>query len=84
MRKRLQKLLGDKQADQLILGKLELLEKLCTYTDLGTFHATCVKYLRRYVKLINLSNNFVIADAEDWYVYIFRRIITIDIILNHN
>ncbi|AAW42599.2 ATP-dependent DNA helicase pcra, putative [Cryptococcus deneoformans JEC21] len=50
MRKRLQKLLGDKQADQLVLG---------------TFHATCVKYLRRYGKLINLSNNFVIADAED-------------------
>ncbi|AUB27794.1 DNA helicase II/ATP-dependent DNA helicase PcrA [Cryptococcus neoformans] len=50
MRKRLQKLLGDQQADQLVLG---------------TFHATCVKYLRRYGKLIDLSNNFVIADAED-------------------
>ncbi|KIR82250.1 DNA helicase II/ATP-dependent DNA helicase PcrA [Cryptococcus gattii EJB2] len=50
MRKRLQKLLGDKQADQLVLG---------------TFHATCVKYLRRYGRLIDLSNNFVIADADD-------------------
>ncbi|KAL0252323.1 hypothetical protein I308_101712 [Cryptococcus tetragattii IND107] len=50
MRKRLQKLLVDKQADQLVLG---------------TFHATCVKYLRRYGRLIDLSNNFVIADADD-------------------
>ncbi|WVN90725.1 uncharacterized protein L203_105967 [Cryptococcus depauperatus CBS 7841] len=50
MRKRLQVLLGQAQADQLILG---------------TFHSTCVKYLRRYGKIINLPNNFVIADAED-------------------
>ncbi|KIR97562.1 DNA helicase II/ATP-dependent DNA helicase PcrA [Cryptococcus deuterogattii 2001/935-1] len=47
MRKRLQKLLGDKQADRLVLGKLDL------------------PYLRRYGKLIDLSNNFVIADADD-------------------
>ncbi|WVW80167.1 hypothetical protein I302_102144 [Kwoniella bestiolae CBS 10118] len=50
MKKRLQVLLGDKQADNLVLG---------------TFHATCAKYLRRYAQLIDLPNNFVIADAED-------------------
>lgn len=31
MRKRLQKLLGDKQADQLVLGKLDLLVRLCIH-----------------------------------------------------
>ncbi|WWC87908.1 uncharacterized protein L201_002808 [Kwoniella dendrophila CBS 6074] len=50
MKKRLQVLLGEKQADSLVLG---------------TFHATCAKYLRRYAQLIDLPNNFVIADAED-------------------
>ncbi|WRT65721.1 uncharacterized protein IL334_002669 [Kwoniella shivajii] len=50
MKKRLQVLLGAKQADALVLG---------------TFHATCAKYLRRYGQLIELLNNFIIADAED-------------------
>ncbi|WVQ79155.1 hypothetical protein IAT38_001251 [Cryptococcus sp. DSM 104549] len=50
MRKRLQVLLGPQLADGLVLG---------------TFHATCAKYLRRFGQLINLSNNFVIADADD-------------------
>ncbi|WVQ74660.1 hypothetical protein IAR50_004262 [Cryptococcus sp. DSM 104548] len=50
MRRRLKTLLGEEKAGQLVLG---------------TFHATCVKYLRRYGTLINLPNNFVIADADD-------------------
>ncbi|WVQ93444.1 hypothetical protein IAU59_000518 [Kwoniella sp. CBS 9459] len=50
MKKRLQVLLGPKAADGLVLG---------------TFHATCAKYLRRYGQLIDLQNNFVIADADD-------------------
>ncbi|WVF65803.1 hypothetical protein IAT40_000540 [Kwoniella sp. CBS 6097] len=50
MKKRLQVLLGAKLADGLVLG---------------TFHATCAKYLRRYGQLIDLPNNFVIADADD-------------------
>lgn len=33
MRKRLQKLLGDQQADHLVLGKLDLWERVCTYTE---------------------------------------------------
>ncbi|ODN83942.1 DNA helicase II/ATP-dependent DNA helicase PcrA [Cryptococcus wingfieldii CBS 7118] len=50
MRNRLKKLLGEEKAGQLILG---------------TFHSTCVKYLRRFGKIIDLPNNFVIADADD-------------------
>ncbi|ORY24047.1 P-loop containing nucleoside triphosphate hydrolase protein [Naematelia encephala] len=50
MRHRLEVLLGVKQASDLILG---------------TFHATCAKYLRRYGGLIGLANNFAIADADD-------------------
>ncbi|BEI85006.1 hypothetical protein CcaverHIS002_0504070 [Cutaneotrichosporon cavernicola] len=50
MRKRLQALLGPTEAAQLVLG---------------TFHATCARYLRRYGALIGLDNNFAIADADD-------------------
>ncbi|KAN0063102.1 ATP-dependent DNA helicase srs2 [Thecaphora frezii] len=32
---------------------------------IGTFHSTCARYLRKYSPLINLSNNFTIADADD-------------------
>lgn len=32
----------------------------------GTFHATCVKYLRKHGMKIGLSNNFAIADQDDW------------------
>ncbi|KAL1411641.1 ATP-dependent DNA helicase srs2 [Vanrija albida] len=50
MRKRLQALLGEKDAATLVLG---------------TFHATCARYLRRHGKRIGLDNNFAIADADD-------------------
>ncbi|KAL7420030.1 ATP-dependent DNA helicase srs2 [Cryptotrichosporon argae] len=50
MRKRLEALLGKQDAGELVLG---------------TFHATCVRYLRRYGNRIGLSNNFAIADADD-------------------
>ncbi|TXT15032.1 uncharacterized protein COLE_01225 [Cutaneotrichosporon oleaginosum] len=50
MRKRLQALLGLSEASQLVLG---------------TFHATCVRYLRRHGARIGLDTNFAIADADD-------------------
>ncbi|KAI9632622.1 P-loop containing nucleoside triphosphate hydrolase protein [Dioszegia hungarica] len=50
MRKRLEKLLGPKLAGGLVLG---------------TFHATCVRFLRRYGGLVDIPNNFAIADADD-------------------
>ncbi|KAI5450408.1 ATP-dependent DNA helicase srs2 [Naganishia albida] len=50
MKKRLNALLGELAASKLVLG---------------TFHATCVKYLRKYGKLIGLNNNFSIIDQDD-------------------
>jgi hypothetical protein len=35
----------------------------------GTFHSTCVKYLRKYGKRIGLNNNFSIIDQDDAYVW---------------
>jgi DNA helicase-2/ATP-dependent DNA helicase PcrA len=64
MRKRLEKLLGPKLAGGLVLGRSELREKLI----IGTFHATCVRFLRRYGGLVDIPNNFAIADSDDWCV----------------
>ncbi|KAJ9112284.1 hypothetical protein QFC19_000703 [Naganishia cerealis] len=50
MKKRLNVLLGEPAASKLVLG---------------TFHATCVKYLRKYGKSIGLNNNFSIIDQDD-------------------
>ncbi|KAJ9105527.1 hypothetical protein QFC21_001898 [Naganishia friedmannii] len=50
MKKRLNVLLGEPGANKLVLG---------------TFHSTCVKYLRRYGKSIGLNNNFSIMDYDD-------------------
>ncbi|GMK55602.1 hypothetical protein CspeluHIS016_0206580 [Cutaneotrichosporon spelunceum] len=50
MRKRLQTLLGQAESSRLVVG---------------TFHATCVKYLRRYGSRIGLDSNFAIGDTDD-------------------
>ncbi|ORY73640.1 P-loop containing nucleoside triphosphate hydrolase protein [Leucosporidium creatinivorum] len=39
---------------------------------MGTFHSVCVRYLRKYGKLINLPNNFIIADRDDCLAIIKR------------
>lgn len=38
---------------------------LLTHTHLGTFHATCVRYLRRYASHIGIPNNFTVQDSDD-------------------
>lgn len=32
---------------------------------LGTFHATCVRYLRKYAHHIGVPNNFTVQDSDD-------------------
>ncbi|CAO1626024.1 unnamed protein product [Sympodiomycopsis kandeliae] len=50
MRLRLKKLIGEDKTFRLVLG---------------TFHALCARFLRRYGQMIDLPNNFSIMDAED-------------------
>ncbi|GAA6006860.1 hypothetical protein JCM11491_003208 [Sporobolomyces phaffii] len=62
MRERLKKMLGDETTGQLIMG---------------TFHAICAQYLRRYGKLISLASNFSILDRDDASSIIKRVIASI-------
>lgn len=50
MKMRLVKLIGKERVDNLVIG---------------TFHSVCARYLRKYGRLISLSNNFSIIDSED-------------------
>ncbi|KAK4048649.1 ATP-dependent DNA helicase srs2 [Microbotryomycetes sp. JL201] len=63
MRLRLTHLVGAKLVDKLMMG---------------TFHSVCVRYLRKYGKLMGLSNNFVIADREDCLNMIKRAVTATD------
>ncbi|KAI9478113.1 MAG: P-loop containing nucleoside triphosphate hydrolase protein [Benjaminiella poitrasii] len=49
MKERLNFLIGEKKADQLLIG---------------TFHAICSRILRRYASIVNLDHNFTIADTS--------------------
>ncbi|PKI85970.1 hypothetical protein MVES_000087 [Malassezia vespertilionis] len=50
MRSRISAYIGPSMTDRLLLG---------------TFHALCVKFLRRYGRLVGLANNFTICDSDD-------------------
>ncbi|GAA5969721.1 hypothetical protein JCM3765_001218 [Sporobolomyces pararoseus] len=61
MKFRLEKILGN-----------EIVEKVV----MGTFHSVCVRYLRKYSKLVNLSSTFTIADRDDCITVIKRVLST--------
>jgi DNA helicase II / ATP-dependent DNA helicase PcrA len=50
MRERLIKLIGKEETMQI---------------KLGTFHALCALFLRKYSRLIGLDDNFTICDANE-------------------
>ncbi|PRQ70529.1 hypothetical protein AAT19DRAFT_11278 [Rhodotorula toruloides] len=50
MKVRLSKIVGAETVDKLVMG---------------TFHSVCVRYLRKYAKLVNLASNFLITDRDD-------------------
>lgn len=50
MKERLLKLIGKERTDNLVLG---------------TFHATCARYLRRHATKIGIKNNFSICDTDE-------------------
>ncbi|KAM0789946.1 hypothetical protein ACM66B_006786 [Microbotryomycetes sp. NB124-2] len=59
MKVRLAQIVGTKLVDKLMMG---------------TFHSVCVRYLRKYGKLIGLPTNFVIADRDDCLNMIKRAV----------
>jgi len=50
MRERLTKLIGKERTSQL---------------RMGTFHALCARFLRKYAHLVKLAENFTVCDAEE-------------------
>ncbi|GAA5902404.1 ATP-dependent helicase [Sporobolomyces salmoneus] len=57
MKVRLSKILGKDETERVVMG---------------TFHSVCVRYLRKYSKLVNLSSTFTIADRDDCLAIIKR------------
>ena len=53
MRERLVKLIGKEQTAQI---------------KMGTFHALCASFLRRYARYVGIEGNFTVCDAEERYV----------------
>lgn len=40
-------------------------DKRSPLSPTGTFHSTCVRYLRRHATLVGLAHNFVVQDTDD-------------------
>ncbi|BGP43735.1 ATP-dependent DNA helicase srs2 [Rhodotorula kratochvilovae] len=57
MKVRLSKIVGAQTVDKIVMG---------------TFHSVCVRYLRKYAKLLNLAPNFLITDRDDCLAIIKR------------
>lgn len=58
----------NKAANEMKKRIAKLLQKNVEDTDLpsiGTFHATCVRILRKHIHLLNYENSFVIYDTAD-------------------
>ncbi|GAA6061510.1 hypothetical protein JCM10212_004500 [Sporobolomyces blumeae] len=64
MKHRLSKILGPKETERVVMG---------------TFHSTCVRYLRQYAKLVGLASNFVIADRDDCLAMLKRIVNTVEL-----
>ncbi|GAA6051585.1 hypothetical protein JCM3770_003484 [Rhodotorula araucariae] len=57
MKVRLSKIVGAQTVDKVVMG---------------TFHSVCVRYLRKYARLLNLAPNFLITDRDDCLAIIKR------------
>ncbi|GAA6006862.1 hypothetical protein JCM11491_003209 [Sporobolomyces phaffii] len=64
MKVRLSKIIGAKETDRVVMG---------------TFHSVCVRYLRKYAKLVDLASTFTIADRDDCLAMIKRVVSSIDV-----
>ncbi|GAA5891913.1 hypothetical protein JCM6882_007403 [Rhodosporidiobolus microsporus] len=60
MKVRLSKIVGAATVDKVVLG---------------TFHSACVRYLRKYAKLVGLIPNFLITDRDDCIAIIKRLLL---------
>ncbi|GAA5883030.1 hypothetical protein JCM16303_006799 [Sporobolomyces ruberrimus] len=64
MKVRLSKILGAAETDRVVMG---------------TFHSVCVRYLRKYAKLVNLSSSFTIADRDDCLAMVKRVLFNVQV-----
>ncbi|GAA6042157.1 hypothetical protein JCM8097_004990 [Rhodosporidiobolus ruineniae] len=64
MKHRLSKIVGAETVDKVVMG---------------TFHSVCVRYLRKYAKLVGLSSNFLITDRDDCLA-IIKRLLLLDFV----
>ncbi|GAA5834422.1 hypothetical protein JCM11251_007984 [Rhodosporidiobolus azoricus] len=68
MKVRLAKIVGAETVDKVVLG---------------TFHSVCVRYLRKYAKLVGLVSNFLITDRDDCLAIIKRLLMSLPSIPSH-